>query len=64
MNFLSFTLKHETKGQWVRFEPTKLGPVFVTFKGACGTVMENTIDGETMATVLADLYTKGYREQA
>lgn len=63
MSFKPFTMLHEAKGQFARFEPTDDPEVvFVRFQGACGHPMENTIDKQTMLESVADLFAKGYRE--
>lgn len=63
MSFDPFTMVHEEKKQWVRFEPTDdPEKIHVRFRGACGHVMENTVSKEIMTATLADLYAKGYEE--
>lgn len=61
--FRPFTMVHEAKGQFARFEPTDDPEVvFVRFQGACGRTMENVIDRKTMVEAVADLFAKGYKE--
>lgn len=61
--FRPFTMVHEGKGQFARFEPTDdPDSVFVRFQGACGHIMENVIDRRTMVEAVADLFAKGYKE--
>lgn len=65
MSFKPFKLSHEGKNQWARFEPgSEPDSVFVRFQGACGRLMENTIPIGMMADVVADLYSKGYKESS
>lgn len=60
-NFTPFTL---SKGnQWARFEPTsEPDTIFIRFCGACGTIMENSIDAETAMGEVARLYSLGYTD--
>lgn len=61
--FKGFTLLHEEKDQFCRFEPTDdPETVYVRFKGACGHVMENLIRMDLAVDQIAHLYSLGYVE--
>lgn len=61
--FKPFTLLHEEKNQFCRFEPTEdLDLVYVQFKGACEHVMENVVRMDLALDQIAHLYSLGYVE--
>lgn len=61
--FKPFTLLHEEKNQFCRFEPT-IDPetVNVRIKGPCGHTIENLIRVDLAVDQIAYLYSLGYVE--